>query len=89
MIMGSVLPKTREQRARRWPEAASRHRDVRRRRAGSDGLVGIKAIKEAGGIILVQDPDEAEHGSMPRSAVATGRADFVLPLRELAARFPN
>jgi two-component system CheB/CheR fusion protein len=51
--------------------------------------VGIKAIKEAGGIILVQDPDEAEHGSMPRSAVATGRADFVLPLRELAARFPN
>jgi two-component system CheB/CheR fusion protein len=51
--------------------------------------VGIKAIKEAGGIILVQDPDEAEYGSMPRSAVATGRADFVLPLRELAARLPE
>jgi two-component system, chemotaxis family, CheB/CheR fusion protein len=50
--------------------------------AGSDGSVGIKAVKEAGGIILVQDPDEAEYGSMPRSAVATGLADFVLPVRD-------
>jgi two-component system, chemotaxis family, CheB/CheR fusion protein len=57
--------------------------------AGSDGSVGIKAIKEAGGIIPVQDPDEAEHGSMPRSAVATGLADFVLPVREIAARLPE
>ena len=57
--------------------------------AGSDGSVGIKAIKEAGGIILVQDPDEAEYGSMPRSAVATGLADFVLPVREIAARLPE
>jgi two-component system, chemotaxis family, CheB/CheR fusion protein len=57
--------------------------------AGSDGSVGITAIKEAGGIILVQDPEEAEYGSMPRSAIATGLADFVLPLRELAARLPE
>ena len=57
--------------------------------AGSDGSVGIKAVKEAGGIILVQDPDEAEYGSMPRSAVATGLADFVLPVREIAARLPE
>ncbi len=57
--------------------------------AGSDGAVGIKAVKEAGGIILVQDPDEAEYGSMPRSAVATGFADFVLPVREIAARLPE
>ncbi len=57
--------------------------------AGSDGSVGIKAVKEAGGIILVQDPDEAEYGSMPRSAVATGAADFVLPVREIAARLPE
>src|SRR3984885_14588471 len=55
----------------------------------SDGSVGIKAVKEAGGIILVQDPDEAEYGSMPRSAVATGLADFVLPIREIAARLPE
>ena len=57
--------------------------------AGSDGSVGIKAVKEAGGIILVQDPEEAEYGSMPRSAVATGLADFVLPVREIAARLPE
>ena len=32
---------------------------------------------------------EAEYGSMPRSAVATGFADFVLPVREIAARLPD
>src|SRR5512144_2076702 len=53
--------------------------------AGSDGAVGLKAVKEAGGIILVQDPNEAEYASMPRSAIATGLADFVLPLGEIAA----
>ncbi len=57
--------------------------------AGSDGSVGIKAVKEAGGIIMVQDPDEAQYSSMPRSAIATGLADFVLPLREIAARLPE
>ncbi len=51
--------------------------------AGSDGTAGAKAIKEAGGLILVQDPEEAEYPSMPRSAIATGLADFVLPVREL------
>ncbi len=54
--------------------------------AGSDGAVGLKAVKEAGGIILVQDPNEAEYASMPLSAIATGLADFVLPLREIAMR---
>ena len=54
--------------------------------AGSDGAVGLKAVKEAGGIILVQDPNEAEYASMPRSAIATGLADFVLPLREIVTR---
>ncbi len=52
--------------------------------AGSDGTVGAKAIKEAGGLILVQDPEEAEYPSMPRSAIATGLADVVAPVRELA-----
>jgi two-component system CheB/CheR fusion protein len=52
----------------------------------SDGAIGVRAIEEAGGIVLVQDPDEVEHASMPRSAIATGVADFVLPLRELAVR---
>ena len=54
--------------------------------AGSDGTVGVRAVKESGGIILVQDPNEAEFPSMPRSAIATGIADFVLPVRELAQR---
>jgi two-component system, chemotaxis family, CheB/CheR fusion protein len=54
--------------------------------AGSDGAIGVRAVKEAGGIILVQEPEEAEYPSMPRSAIATGIADFILPVRELAAR---
>ncbi len=54
--------------------------------AGSDGAIGVRAVKEAGGIILVQDPNEAEYSSMPRSAIATGVADFILPVRDLANR---
>src|SRR5262249_20493293 len=57
--------------------------------SGSDGAVGVKAIKEGGGLILVQDPNEAEYPSMPRSAIASGVADFVLPVREIAARLPE
>jgi two-component system CheB/CheR fusion protein len=54
--------------------------------AGADGAVGVRAVKEAGGLILVQDPSEAEYPSMPRSAIATGVADFILPVREIAAQ---
>jgi two-component system CheB/CheR fusion protein len=54
--------------------------------AGSDGAIGVRAIKEAGGIILVQEPNEAEYSSMPRSAISTGVADFILPVRDLAPR---
>src|SRR5215831_6383352 len=54
--------------------------------AGSDGAIGVRAVKEAGGIILVQDPQEAEYSSMPRSAIASGVADFILPVRDLAMR---
>jgi two-component system CheB/CheR fusion protein len=51
--------------------------------AGSDGAVGVKAVKEAGGIVLVQEPQDAEYASMPRSAIATGVADIVRPIPEL------
>jgi two-component system CheB/CheR fusion protein len=54
--------------------------------AGSDGAIGVRAVKEAGGIIFVQDPNEAEYASMPRSAISTGVVDFVLPVRELVPR---
>jgi two-component system CheB/CheR fusion protein len=56
---------------------------------GSDGAVGVKAVKEAGGIILVQDPAEAEHPSMPSAAISTEVVDFVLPLKQLAERLAD
>lgn len=52
---------------------------------GSDGAAGVKSVKAAGGLVLVQDPSEAAHDSMPRAAIATGTADLVMPVRELAA----
>ena len=51
---------------------------------GSDGTLGLRTIKEAGGIVLVQEPQEAQFDGMPNSAVATGVADFVLPIDQLA-----
>jgi len=57
--------------------------------ANADGALGVRAIKEAGGIILVQDPAEADYSTMPRSAMATGIVDFVLPVRELSLRLAD
>src|SRR5215208_6766501 len=53
---------------------------------GTDGAVGVKAIKEEGGLLMVQDPSEAEYNSMPNAAIATGLADIVLPVRQLAQK---
>lgn len=49
-----------------------------------DGTAGMAAVKEAGGIAIVQDPDEAFAASMPRSVMATTTVDHVLPLIEIA-----
>lgn len=51
---------------------------------GSDGTHGLQAIKEAGGTVLVQDPNTAEFDGMPQNAIATGIADRILPPAELA-----
>jgi len=51
--------------------------------SGSDGALGLKAIKEGAGVVSVQDPEEAEFDGMPRSAIATGLVDFVLPVATL------
>lgn len=46
---------------------------------GSDGALGIRAIKGNGGIVFAQDDETAKFDGMPRSAIATGLVDFVLP----------
>src|SRR5205085_8865200 len=51
-----------------------------------DGTAGLIAVKRRGGIAIVQDPDDAQHRSMPASALAHVRADFVLPATEIAAQ---
>jgi two-component system CheB/CheR fusion protein len=50
---------------------------------GSHGTLGLKAIKAAGGMAMVQDPATAEYERMPQSAIATGLADFVLPVEQM------
>jgi len=52
---------------------------------GSHGTLGLKAIKANGGMAIVQEPRSAEYDAMPRSAVASGLADFVLPVEEMPA----
>ncbi len=54
--------------------------------SGSDGASGVRSIKEAGGVVMVQEPAEAEFPSMPQNAIATGMADFVAPIARLAER---
>ncbi len=51
---------------------------------GSDGTRGIRAIKEEGGMVMVQDDESAKFDGMPRSAIATGLADFIMPPADMA-----
>jgi two-component system CheB/CheR fusion protein len=50
---------------------------------GSHGALGLKAVKAAGGMAMVQDPATAEYDRMPQSAIATGLADYVLPAEQM------
>jgi two-component system CheB/CheR fusion protein len=51
-----------------------------------DGAIGIKRIKEQGGITVAQEPGEAQYKGMPRSAIDTGMVDWVLPITEMPRR---
>lgn len=56
---------------------------------GSDGSLGLKAIKEKSGIVLVQDPATARYDAMPRSAIEAVIVDIVAPASELPAKLIN
>jgi two-component system, chemotaxis family, CheB/CheR fusion protein len=53
---------------------------------GSDGSLGLRAIKEQGGLSLAQEPASAKFNAMPRSVINNGLADIVAPAEELASR---
>jgi two-component system CheB/CheR fusion protein len=53
---------------------------------GSDGTLGLRAIKEKAGVVFVQAPASAKFDGMPRSAIAAGLADVVAPAEELPGR---
>ncbi|CAB3729795.1 CheR family methyltransferase [Paraburkholderia rhynchosiae] len=59
--------------------------------ADSDGTLGIKAIKERGGLTLAQSGDGfgPHHSDMPRSAISTGLVDFAVPAEEMGAKLAN
>ena len=50
---------------------------------GTDGSLGLKAVKENGGLVIVQDPEEAAFDGMPRSAIMSGGADLVLTVAKI------
>jgi chemotaxis response regulator CheB len=50
---------------------------------GRDSAVGAQAVSQAGGTVLVQSPESAEHPGMPAAAIESGVADLILPLPEI------
>ncbi len=53
---------------------------------GTDGTLGVRAIKEKGGLVMVQEPASAKFDGMPRSAIGTGLVDLVAPATELPGK---
>ncbi len=53
---------------------------------GANGSMGLKRVKERGGVVLVQNPKEAEFNEMPRNAIATDLVDAVLPVAAIPAK---
>ncbi len=50
---------------------------------GSDGTQGVRDIKNNGGLVLVQRPEEAKYDGMPQSAITSGTSDLVVPVAEI------
>jgi two-component system CheB/CheR fusion protein len=57
--------------------------------SGADGSLGLKAIRQHQGLVIVQDPEEAGFDGMPRSAIMTGAVDLVLPIAEMPEALLN
>ena len=53
--------------------------------SGSDGAMGVRAIKKMGGTVIAQDEESADFFGMPGAAIQSGSVDFVLPLKEISA----
>ncbi|BDV01071.1 chemotaxis protein CheR [Thermodesulfomicrobium sp. WS] len=53
---------------------------------GSDGMRGVRAVKEHGGMVMVQDESTAKFDGMPKAAISTGLVDFILPPEDMAAQ---
>lgn len=56
---------------------------------GSDGTRGVRAIKEYDGMVMVQNPEQAQFDGMPQSAIGTGLVDYVLGAEEMAMELSN
>jgi two-component system chemotaxis response regulator CheB len=53
--------------------------------SGSDGAMGVRAIKKMGGTVIAQDEQTSEYFSMPSASIDTGAVDFVLPIEDIAS----
>ena len=56
---------------------------------GTDGTKGIEAIKDAGGMVIVQEPATAKFDGMPNSAITSGNADCILPPAKMSGELHN
>lgn len=53
---------------------------------GANGSMGVKRVKEQGGVCFVQEPEEAEYDDMPRNSIATALVDHILPVAQMPAK---